>query len=148
MRMADYADDDGQWLVAPRQRKARVVHKCEDCGSPIDPGEVYWYGKWLYDGRISTFKTCARCVVSARWLNVVCGGHLWGYDSISQDLREHWDNEPEYMTLGLGRLIAARENRWRRKDGALWPVETIAGWVDDAIATLRRRGIQLSEAAA
>jgi hypothetical protein len=43
-------------------RTARHAHRCCECGEEIAPGRKYECvtGKW--DGRLDSFKTCARCV--------------------------------------------------------------------------------------
>jgi len=40
---------------------ARKSHKCCECSSRIDKGELYQYVTMLWDGSWSTFKTCEKC---------------------------------------------------------------------------------------
>src|SRR6478736_3941236 len=43
------------------KRKARKQHRCRECRHVIQPGQVYTHHSALYDGHISTHKTCAKC---------------------------------------------------------------------------------------
>ena len=67
--------------------KAKVVHKCCECGSDIDIGEKYHKHSFLYDGKWSHEKMCQFC--SMKWGEYLyelqergcCIGSLW--DSIT-----------------------------------------------------------------
>lgn len=60
--MRCYCDYDPPEFVSTDTRKARTTHKCCECGHEIKPGEKYEHvvGKW--DGTLSTFDTCEKCV--------------------------------------------------------------------------------------
>src|ERR1700680_4594414 len=105
--MIDYCDSDGLWLKSPKAVTARKSHQCENCNRRIEKGESYWTGTWLEDGSMTTFHHCLHCVAAAKWLNKVCGGHLWGWDSIALDLQEHWDEEDQFRCRSLAHLLAA-----------------------------------------
>ena len=51
-------------------------------------------------------------MIAAKWLNKVCNGHLWGWDSISMDLREHWDEETQFRCRSFALLLAAMNRKW------------------------------------
>jgi len=81
-------------------RKARVVHRCDECACRIWPGESYARATWLADGHWSDSIRCAQCYFLAETVEtLLCGGHgmiLWG----GQCLREEMDylgNEPEFQ---------------------------------------------------
>jgi hypothetical protein len=41
--------------------RARLSHKCCECGRAIAPGQTYCLAKGCWDGEWETFKTCAPC---------------------------------------------------------------------------------------
>jgi hypothetical protein len=123
----DYADEcDGLWFLEPGPRRARKAHHCQDCGRTIEPGETYTYGKGLSEGDFFVAKMCEQCVAAGRWLVKVCGGHFW--PGVVEELVEHWEEEPDYRSLGLGRLIVGARRHWRIH-GRLATVEEIDRWV-------------------
>lgn len=130
MCRVDYADDDGMWLRPLEERTARKEHRCDDCRRTIAAKERYTYGVYLHEGDVLTVKCCAHCVAAGKWLRVVCGGHLW--PGVMEELREHWDEEWDLRTLGLGRLVVTGERKWQR-NGRLVSTDDIAGWVWDAL---------------
>lgn len=44
-----------------REVKARVGHRCGECGAGIEKGAVYQRWSAKFDGDMQTFKTCALC---------------------------------------------------------------------------------------
>lgn len=42
-------------------RKARKEHNCRECGCVIRVGQRYTHHSALYDGHVSTHKTCQKC---------------------------------------------------------------------------------------
>ena len=131
----DYADSEGFWLRDPSPIRASKDHKCEDCGRPIEKGELYTYGVWkeyAEKSRIFPVKVCAHCDLAGRWLRVVCGGHLW--PGITEELVEHWDEEWELRSLGLGRLVVSLRRHWKYGDGRQIALSDVEAWVTDALA--------------
>lgn len=43
------------------QRKARVSHKCCECGKTIEPGELYQYSSGIWDSEPCRYKQCSNC---------------------------------------------------------------------------------------
>jgi hypothetical protein len=136
----DYDETD---VNRTERRQARKAHRCGDCTRTIEPGETYDHTVMLYDGYWSTYKTCAHCRAAARWLATECGG--WVADEVGDELFEHWDEDPRYCTLGLGRLIVLHRAKWLRR-GALVPVEDVQRWTDEALAESDRRLTELMAA--
>ena len=132
MCRVDYDDgDEGFWRTKPHMVKARKEHRCGDCGRDIAKGEHYWSGVWLAYGSHSPMKMCVQCHTAGRWLRVVCGGHFW--PGVIEELEEHWDEEWELRSHGLGRLVKVGKSRWQR-NGELIPVATVNRWVDSALS--------------
>lgn len=130
MCRVDYAED-GFWLRQPSQVKAAKERACEDCGRVITIGEIYYYGVWKGE-RLDTVHACDHCARAGRWLTVVCGGHLW--PGVVEELREHWDEEWELHTLGLGRLVLCGQRKWTHRDGRSVTLAEIDAWTTDALA--------------
>lgn len=116
MCMVDDSESCSFW--DEESRKAKKLHKCNECGRQIAPGEIYLYCKWIYDGDWGTSKMCAHCEVAAEWLRINCGGFVT--HNIYEDISEHVD---EYAYLGwrylagLGRLTIGIRRDWQIKRG-------------------------------
>lgn len=130
----DYAD--GDWTpLGSTTRKARKRHRCDECSRHIEPGESYHRSVGIAEGHFYASLQCPQCEAAAQWLVWTCGGYL--NEGVEEDLAEHWD-EPGYRCLDLGRLILGMRRDWRRRDGQLYPVETVDRWARDARAHGRR----------
>lgn len=95
-------------------RTAAKPHKCYECGNQIAKGTRYETATMLYDGRWTTCRTCPHCLAAARWLELVCGGYLHG--GLSEELEEHWSEDPVYRSHWLGRAIIGLRRRWKGWD--------------------------------
>jgi hypothetical protein len=88
MMLDCYCDYDPPEFVSRSMPRARKEHRCEECRGCIVPGEQYEYvfGKW--DGYLSTFKTCERCVELRQWVenNLPC--LCWAHGNLNTDLEE------------------------------------------------------------
>lgn len=129
----EYADNSGLWLTPLGEHRANKDHTCSDCHRTILKGETYTNGVWLdqENGYIVRTKMCAQCVAAGDWLQVVCGGHFW--PGVVEELREHWDEEWELRSVGLGRLVKLGEAKWHR-DGRLVSLEDVKRWTAEAVA--------------
>lgn len=104
-------------------RKARKAHKCEECSGAIRPGETYEYVSGMWDGNLSDFKTCARCVDLRTWVknNVPCV--CWAHGNLHEDLKETvseaaWRAKEETAGLRFGflrRMVAIDKFNLARK---------------------------------
>ena len=59
--MCDVDFDGYNDFTCETKRKARKEHKCNECWRMIRKGDTYTHHSALFDGNISTHKTCARC---------------------------------------------------------------------------------------
>jgi hypothetical protein len=105
---------DGWEFYSAAERRARKDHKCYDCNRVIHRGETYHHAAGKSDGYFCDYKICAHCIAAGAWLNAACGG--WLYGGIGEELREHWQYEPDHHSMALGRIIIGHRRRWR--DGA------------------------------
>lgn len=120
MCMVDLADD-GYWVTLTNKfRKARKQHRCVECARMIEPGETYRYASGVGEYGIDVWHCCEHCYAASSWLVKTCGGFLW--EAVGEDLKEHWDESPEYCSMWLGRAIVGMRRQWRRRDGSLMSV--------------------------
>ena len=71
-------NDDYVTMLASNRRRAVKHHRCDECLGTIFPGQTYLDERYLFDGEVSTHKTCA-CCLSVRD-NLFCQftyGELW-----------------------------------------------------------------------
>lgn len=103
---------------------ARKMHKCYECSGIILPGEQYEHvvGKW--EGDVSVFKTCERCVDLRTWVknNVPC--LCWAHGNSDEDLFNAVDDaqyraptETVGLRFGLLRRFTMRDKRNARVRG-------------------------------
>ena len=111
-------DSDGPVvLLSESQPVARTRHQCSECRRVIDPGERYLREFCLFDGRVTTHKTCAQCQVARNCLSDNCGG--WCYGAVEEDIREH---AHEGYPMYVARLAIGMQWMWRTPRGKLMPV--------------------------
>lgn len=118
-----YCDYEPATFYNSAMRKAKKVHRCEECCGEIRPGEVYEYVSGLWDGMLSTFKTCPRCVDLRTWVknNIPCT--CWAHGNLHDDLQETvttaaWRAKEETIGLRFGflrRLTAIKKFNAQRR---------------------------------
>ena len=77
--------DDGPDVFTEEWRKARKLHRCCECGSKIEIGEIYEYVKGLWDGRWSDYKSCLKCADLRDALYDVCCPYYGGLSEAYQE---------------------------------------------------------------
>ena len=95
MECACFSVDNGDYVIvlATNRRKARKLHRCNECRGAIFPGQTYIEERYLFEGTVSTHKTCL-CCGSIRD-NLFCGhtySQLW--DDLEDFLGESIDSVP------------------------------------------------------
>ena len=109
------------FYAAAEQRKARKAHQCNTCSRRIDPGEYYESQFGIYEGTAMRFKQCGHCV--AVWL-------LWhpedGDGLISENGYDEWQVNAYPSSVSEARAIVCFRRQWRRNDGSLFPLPTLA----------------------
>lgn len=102
--------DDCDWPEIYREKHvlAKKHHTCTECRGHILPSEPYKYvfGKW--NGSVSIFKICVHCQVPQKWLEVECGGYLFG--ELYSEILEH---AQEYKKMFLYRWCVEIKKRRR-----------------------------------
>ena len=107
-------DADPPTVSSNKWVRARIPHKCAECGRPISVGERYNYAFMVYEGIAYSFRTCEHCITATGWLKKVCGG--WLHEGLAEEIAEHAEEYPE-CAPGLLRMLAAMRQQWRRSDG-------------------------------
>jgi len=81
-------DYDPPEFYRKRSPKARKEHRCEECNRPIKPGDRYEYVTAKWEGYLSSFRTCQRCVDLRQWVknNVPC--FCWTHGGLLEDAEE------------------------------------------------------------
>jgi hypothetical protein len=110
------ADDcDSPTISRSETRRARKLHRCSECGRQIAKGEIHRYHFCVYDGDVSTPRTCEHCCVAEDWLRANCGGYV--IEQVIEEIREHAEEYPA-LALPLLRITVGAKRKWWRFDGA------------------------------
>src|ERR1700743_471044 len=98
-------------LVNTLDRRARMEHRCGECGRTIRPGEHYEFVKGLGDmDQWVQYKTCPHCQGARVWLWRECRGFV--YTEVLDELIEHWEECGSSRSLWLARVIAGMKHQW------------------------------------
>lgn len=108
-------DYDPPSLYVRTTRKARKQHKCSECRRSIEPGETYQHVAGVWDGGMSTYKTCQHCVAGQNLLIDKCGGFL--HEGIEEDLVEHLHPSIKWSTQAA-RVVVGMRRKWKSFKGA------------------------------
>ncbi len=106
-------------VIADERPTARKAHRCDLCDRAIEPGESYRRCWIIGDDGPYTFKECAHCSACVTLSTVTETAHYYG-EGYSSDDFANW----EPGTVWEARLRAQWRRKWRRRDGALFPVPT------------------------
>lgn len=114
MTDACYCDYEPPEAHSRSLRKARKAHRCDECFRSIAPGETYEYvwGKW--EGDVSTFKTCPRCLKLREWLQAHVPCFCWAHGNLIEDASntvEDYAHEAPGLRFGFLRRKVLIEGR-------------------------------------
>ena len=112
-----YDNDYGPSCFKAITRKARKIHKCNECGEVILPGCEYKYESGVWDGTPDSYKTCLDCM-SVRDEFFCEGwtyGDLWcGFDEhvshVDGDIPE--DNINNLSPKAKGKVLGIIDDYW------------------------------------
>lgn len=103
-------------------KAARKEHHCYECGSAIAVGEPYENTWGVWDGNVSTFKTCHLCAELRQWAQISVPCFCWVYGDLHENVRdlvsEAREDCPVGFTMEWGRRMIKIQ---RRKYVAHWP---------------------------
>jgi len=112
--------EDGPSCFSEKNRVARKLHKCSECGRVIDPGETYHYESGVWDGTPLSFKTCADCYSLRReFFSTYEYGSIWASFEeavFENDGRFDQDALAALTPAARERAMAAIERAWERID--------------------------------
>jgi hypothetical protein len=111
-----YCDYEQPTFSSVTKPRARKLHRCEECGGKIKPGERYERSSGMWDGSISTFCTCERCHDIRVWLTnnlpCFCLAHGGMFEEAEESIREAQDRAPEEargLLFGYYRRLILRD---------------------------------------
>lgn len=120
-----FCDYDPPSVYSRSTPKAKKAHRCEECGSPILPGDTYEYVWGIWEGYPGSFKTCSHCVGMRTWVknNIPC--FCWAHGNLIEDCRnaieyayEQARDEVRGVAFGFGRLLVKAKRARREKAAA------------------------------
>ena len=97
--------------------KARRAHRCNECGNQVRPGESYERVTGVWDGDLSTFCTCQKCLSLREAVTECVPCFCWRHGDMLNDAIEtvqhyEWDLRGTGDWFRLGRLgVAIRRGR-------------------------------------
>lgn len=87
MSLDCYCDYPYPEFVRETDRKARVPHKCCECGATISPGNDYRVIAGCWGGQFNTFKQCEAC--ADLWDSMADLGFCLEYGNLRQDHQDY-----------------------------------------------------------
>lgn len=120
-------------FYARSTHRARVAHKCCECGVRILPGELYEVVRGKWDGDFGQFKTCCRCLALREWVVAHVPCSCWAHGNMREDVltdAEHWGMQAPGLLFGaLRREVLIR--RGQRANGG--GDGGVVAWVRDSL---------------
>ena len=117
MSDACYCDlGDGAPIIYEAERvKARIAHKCYECGRAINPGDRYERARMLFDGSWQVDKTCARCLDARDYITAHAPCFCWLHGSMLDDARavidEHGHASAGFYIGAMKRVLRAERHQ-------------------------------------
>lgn len=102
MCSCDGSAPSASWESCP---KAKKRHKCSECRGWIEPGEVYWRVRGVWDGEARTFAMCADCNELKSWAGKDSDCFCWTFGNVHTDVLDY------VCESGDDALIAEAESR-------------------------------------
>lgn len=115
-----YCDyDPPQWHHS-KVVTARKQHRCEECRCIIHAGERYEYVAGSWDGCVSQFRTCKRCLEIRCYVQDMVPCFCWAHSNLHEDARnaiEEYAHELPGLWFGWARrqVTATRYARETRR---------------------------------
>lgn len=88
-----FCDYDAPEFYHKHIRRARKLKRCHECGCDIRQGDEHEVvsGKW--DGQVSSFFTCERCLSFRKWFAANRPCFCWAHASMLEDARNQIEAE-------------------------------------------------------
>lgn len=93
--------------------KAKKRHKCCECRGWIEPGEVYWRVRGVWDGAPQTFAMCADCEGLTVWAGDDADCFCWSFGNVMTDVLDfmHESGDAALIAEAAARVVAIRNRR-------------------------------------
>ncbi len=109
MSEACFCDYEPAEFYCKTDYTARKQHQCAECGRVIAAGQRYEKVVAKWDGSLSFFKTCSRCVALREHLAAHVSCFCWAHGNLLDDIREEVMHLPAEacgsgLLFELGRL--------------------------------------------
>jgi hypothetical protein len=91
--------------------RARVPHRCEECGHTIARGERYEQAVGVWEGRVDRFVTCCHCLAMRDLVLSRVPCFCWGHGGLREGLVELLSDMPGAipgLAFAVGRLEIER----------------------------------------
>lgn len=104
-------------LLTQKRPVAVKVHKCDECGRDIEKGEKYLLESFVFEGQVSTHKTCRHCESVREYVCCHSMDGMFGYGNVAEDISDMDDGSWQTRLM-----LAGMKRKWKRKDGKMWRV--------------------------
>lgn len=106
----DYDGPSVSWETRP---KAKKQHRCCECRGWIEPGEVYWRVRGVWDGEAQTFSMCTDCEDIKAWASEGTDCFCWSFGSVLTDALDfmHESGDAALIAEAKARVKAVRQKR-------------------------------------
>lgn len=102
--------DNPPMVMHTARPRARVAHRCCECGLPIPPGVVYVRTWGVWDSEVSVFKQHVECLdLLDEISDKFCGGEFWAFGDLRNEIAEY---TTDYYGEALSCRMAAIEARY------------------------------------
>lgn len=107
-----YCDYDPAEFYSASTPTARKEHRCDECGHAISPGEAYERVGAKWEGSVTVFKTCSRCIALRDHLKAHAPCFCWAHGNLLDDAITEWqhlehDAAGSGLAFELGRMAVA-----------------------------------------
>ncbi|KAF1071996.1 hypothetical protein [Variovorax sp.] len=86
MSDACFCDYEPAAFYCATEYTARKEHRCHECGRAIEPGQRYEKAAAKWEGSVSSYKTCSRCVALREHLKAHVSCFCWAHGNMLDDV--------------------------------------------------------------
>jgi hypothetical protein len=106
-------DGDGPSVMWDSRPKAKKRHRCSECRGWIEPGEVYWRVRGVWDGEPSTFAMCSDCDALLSWAGDGADCFCWSFGQTHSDVLDFMYDSGDAALIAEAdaRVTAIRKKR-------------------------------------
>jgi len=114
-----FCDYEPATAYVKTRHKARLTHRCYECGRAIKAGEVYEKVWAIWDGEVGIVKTCPRCLDLREYIEAHIPCFCIGHGNVNEDAldaAQEFAHEAPGLLFGAYRRIVKikRNERWMK----------------------------------